>query len=575
MLSKTARRLAHVCGFTALALAAAIGGTPPAQAQTQSGQGPSATSQRMQWWRDARFGLFIHWGPVALSGQEISWSRANSNPKCPNNGGIPVDVYDNLYKKFNPAKFNANDWVSIARQSGMKYIVLTAKHCDGFLLWHSKASDYNMAETPYKRDICADLANAAHKRNMKIGWYFSPPDWRDPDFRTDRNAAFVGRMKSELTELLSNYGKIDMLWFDWDSWASDYDAPNTYRLVKRLQPQMIIDNRLDLGPGNNNRQILSPNADYYTPEQELGAYDDQRPWESCLTLGTQWSWKPNDQLKPVPMVVRALANCAGGDGNLLLDVGPMPDGRIEPRQVEILNGVGKWLKTNGTAIYGTRGGPFKPSPNYVSTRKGNTVYVHVLNWAGNTAQLPALPAQIVKAKLLGGGAVAFRQSSTGLRLAVPVSAHDPGDTVIALTLAGSAMHLAPIDAVYNEGAASASNVYQNDNSYGPDKAFDGNKDTRWATDGGNRSCWLQWDYKMPTKIKGIDIAEAYSPRVTSFQIQCRRSPDAPWVTVTKGSHLSADFHCRFAPVVAQSIRLKVLSATDGPTITEMRGVPAE
>jgi alpha-L-fucosidase len=141
---------------------------------------PAPVAERLQWWREGRFGIFIHWGPVSLKGTEISWSRANSNPKCPNRGPIPVDVYDNLYREFNPTRFHATQWVSIAKPAGAKNIVLTARHCDGFLLWHSQASDYNIARSPFRRDICAELSTAARARGMKLGWYFSPMDWRDP-----------------------------------------------------------------------------------------------------------------------------------------------------------------------------------------------------------------------------------------------------------------------------------------------------------------------------------------------------------------------------------------------------------
>ena len=165
--------------------------------------------------------------------------------------------------------------------------MLTAKHCDGFLLWHSQASDYNISRTPFGRDICAELAQAARAEGIRIGWYFSPMDWRDPDFRTARNAAFLGRMQAEMRELLGNYGPIDLLWFDWDGREPLYDQSQTYSIVKTFQPGIVVNNRLDLGPGNNDRQILSPNADYYTPEQHVGAYDDQRPWESCMTTSAR------------------------------------------------------------------------------------------------------------------------------------------------------------------------------------------------------------------------------------------------------------------------------------------------
>ena len=176
--------------------------------------------------------MFIHWGPVSLKEKEISWSRANSNPNCPNNGPTPVAVYDNLYKRFNPAKFDARQWVAVAKAAGMKYMVLTAKHCDGFLLWDSKVDDYNIMHTPFHRDVCGELAKAAHEAGMGIGWYFSPMDWRDPDFRTAHNAAFVARMQGEIRELLTNYGTIDVLWFDWDGCKAMYDQPPPMRWSK-------------------------------------------------------------------------------------------------------------------------------------------------------------------------------------------------------------------------------------------------------------------------------------------------------------------------------------------------------
>ena len=151
----------------------------------------SATERaaRIAWWREARFGMFIHWGPVSIKGTEMSWSRANSNPNCPNHGPIPIEVYDNLYKEFDPTRFDADSWIETAKAAGMKYVVFTTKHCDGFLNWNSKGDGYNITATPFKRDVCTELAAGAHRSGMKLGWYFSPMDWRDPDFRTDRNAA--------------------------------------------------------------------------------------------------------------------------------------------------------------------------------------------------------------------------------------------------------------------------------------------------------------------------------------------------------------------------------------------------
>jgi alpha-L-fucosidase len=423
-------------------------GTVAIAAMTAQAAAPadSRADNRLDWWRQARFGMFIHWGPVSLTGAEISWSRANSNPKCPNKGKIPVEVYDNLYKKFNPAKFNANEWARIARDAGMKYVVLTAKHCDGFLLWHSKGSQYSMAATPFQRDICRELADALHRRDLRVGWYYSPMDWRDPDFRTARNAAYIGRMKGQVTELLSNYGRIDLLWFDTDGQEAVYDQPATYRLVRTLQPDIIINNRLDIDKtGEHQSRKISPQADYYTPEQRIGTYDDQLPWETCMTLGTQWAWKPNDKIKSVPEVLAILAGCAGGDGNLLLNVGPMPDGRIEPRQVEVLQGVGKWLRQYGQSIYGTRGGPYNPGPYGASTRTGNTLYLHLLQGTDGGVILPPLPVRIEESALPAGGSVRVEQTDDALRIEVAPEHRQQRHAVVKLRLAGSAMGIAPIE----------------------------------------------------------------------------------------------------------------------------------
>ena len=411
-------------------------------AQSPGPETKQQRDERMKWWREARFGLFIHWGPVSLKGTEISWSRANSNPTCPNRGPIPVEVYDNLYKEFNPVEFDAREWVAIARASGMRYMVLTAKHCDGFCLWRSKVTDYNISKTPFVRDVCAELAKATQMAGMRIGWYYSPMDWRDPDCRTERNAKYVASMQGQLRELLSNYGRIDLLWFDTDGRLAPWDQEKTYGLVKQLQPHTIINNRLDMGSmADYEAQQIGPNADYYTPEQRIGEFDDQRPWETCMTLGTQWAWKPNDKMKSLKECIQTLARVVGGDGNFLFNVGPMPDGRIEPRQVERLREMGQWLKKYGQSIYATRGGPFKPTAWGASTHKGNRIYVHVFDWPKNgELEVPMLPNRVKRAYLL-----AYEQrgdlllgGSDNLVVTIPRKAPDPIDAVVVLEIEGKA-----------------------------------------------------------------------------------------------------------------------------------------
>jgi len=412
---------------------------------------PSA-AERLAWWREARFGLFIHWGPVSLKGTEISWSRANTNPLCPNKGPIPAGEYDNLYKRFNPTLFNAAEWAGIAKAAGTRYVVLMAKHCDGFCLWTTATIDHHIGNTPFKRDVCSELAEAVRGAGLRMGWYYSPMDWYDPDCRTAKNADYVKRMQEQVRELVTRFGRIDVLWFDWDGGTIPWEQDSTYRLVRTAQPGIIINNRLECSEGGNSAdKFTGPNADYLTPEQVIGAYDDERPWETCMTLGTQWSWKPNDEIKSVNEVVRILAQCAGGDGNLLLNVGPMPDGRVEPRQVEVLKGVGAWLAASGESIYGTRGGPFKPGSYGASTRKGNTVYIHVFQWTGDTLRLPALPAKVVGSRVLGGGRADFRQTKTGIEITVVPKDRHAADTVVVLELDVPANRIKALDVPVSAG----------------------------------------------------------------------------------------------------------------------------
>ncbi len=411
---------------------------------------PSAAADRpvrLTWWREARFGMFIHYGPVSLTGKELSWSRANSNPNCPNHGETPVEVYDHLYKTFDPENFNASDWTGLAKAAGMKYLIFVAKHCDGFLMWPSKVDPYNIGASPFKRDFCAELSQAARKDGLGFGFYFSPMDWRDPECRSTNNDHFVAHMQDELRELLTDYGQIDVLWFDSDGRPTMWHPETTYPLVRRLQPKIIIDNRLQLDTGEQwkHQELLKlrENEDFYTPEQHVGAYDETQPWESCITLGTQWAWKPNDKIKSAAEVVRILAQTVGGDGNLLLDVGPMPDGRIEPRQIEVLKKVGAWMDLNRESIYATRGGPWKPTQQIASTRKRNAVFVFLLNRNQTALELPALPHKIISASVLGGGSVSMETAKGKVILHLPPRQAWTA-TVIKLQLDGSAMDIPAI-----------------------------------------------------------------------------------------------------------------------------------
>ena len=452
-------------------------------------------ASRIAWWRDARFGMFIHWGPVSIVGTEISWSRGGERRGISGTGEIPLGAYDSLYTRFDPVQFNAAEWVAIARAAGMKYMVLTAKHCDGFCLWRSDVDEYCMRGTPFGRDVCGELASAAHDAGMRIGWYYSPMDWRDPDCRTERNETYLNRMRGHLRELLGRYGRIDLLWFDDDGGPIPWDADHTYTLVKSLQPGIIINDRLSLGPfGETSRGTLDPRADYRTPEQRVGAFDVRTPWETCMTIGTQWSWKPNDRIKTAAECERILVQCVTGDGNLLLDVGPMPDGRIEPRQVDVLRQIGAWLAKYGESVYGTRGGPYTNGAWGGSTRKGNMLYLHLSHAGGDRMSLPPLPQRIVRWTVLTGGRAGVVQTARGVDVSLGAAPPDGCETIVRCEVDGSLDGARPIvvGAGGGPGGIAVTLATPADTNYPPGRAgqlVDGVRGTTDRTDG----AWLAFD----------------------------------------------------------------------------------
>jgi alpha-L-fucosidase len=515
-------------------------------------------------WKDKRFGMFIHWGPVSLKGTEIGWSRGAQ---------VPVGEYDSLYKQFNPTNFNADAWVKVAKDAGMKYLVLTTKHHDGFCLWDTKQTDYNIMHSPFARDIVKELSAACLKQGLSFGAYYSICDWHHPDFplgspggstkKPNPNLdGYTDYLKKQVTELIKNYGPLYTIWFDV---AQEFDTNRglpVIELVRSLQPDILINNRC---PGG---------GDYGTPEQSIGGFNMENPWETCMTIGNQWAWKPNDDMKTLSQCLQTLIRTAGGNGNLLFNVGPMPDGRIEPRQVERLKGMGAWLGTYGASIYGTRGGPFKPAMYGVSTRKGNTIYLHILNWTGDTLALPAIPAKIIRSTSLTGGNVTVRQTDNGIEVYFPPTDRQEIDNIVAMELDRPAIEIEPLTVRCPAHSlavgknASASNVYRGRAEFGADKAVDDLEDTRWATDATTRQAWLEVDLGKPVTFIRAMIDEAHPVRVQAFELQYRDGDE--WKTFYKGKTIGVKFWATFDPVMAQYVRLNVLDATNGPTITEFQ-----
>ena len=518
----------------------------------------NADARDVRNWQEMKFGLFIHWGPVSLKGTEIGWSRAGERRGTGGTGEIPVEEYDNLYKQFNPVKFNADEWVQIARDAGMKYLVFTSKHHDGFSMFDSKLTDYKITNSPFKRDVVKELADACHKAGLKLGYYYSPVDWHHPAYRTQNHSSYIEYLHGQLREICSNYGKIDIIWFDGlGGSAKDWDSENLFKIIRTLQPHVIINNRAGLP------------ADHDTPEQEIGKFQNDRPWETCMTICNQWAWKPDDRMKSLKQCIDTLVRVVGGDGNLLFNVGPMPDGRIEPRQVERLKEMGDWLKKYGKTIYAARGGPFKSGPWGASTYKDNTIYVHVLTWPGDTLTLPAIPRKITSAVLLTRGALSLNQTDNAIEISVADAPPDEIDTIIELTLDGPASEITPrvlpSDSLTTGKKATASNIFQNSPSHGPDKAIDDDPATRWATDSGTKQVWLEIDLGQHTTFDRIKISEEFD-RVQKFELQYKDGDK--WRTFVQGDKIGPDYSKKCDPITARHVRLNILDAADGPTIWE-------
>lgn len=382
--------------------------------------GDDTRASRMKWWREATFGMFVHWGLYSVLGRH-EWVMEME--------GIPVPEYERLAGRFTPKPNAARDWARLARQAGQKYIVMTTKHHEGFCLFDSKLTDYTAPKSACGRDLVREYVEAARAEGLRVGFYYSLMDWRHPDGAAcarDEAARrrFVDYIHGQIRELLTNYGKIDVLWYDvsWPLDARGWESEKMNQMVFELQPGVIVNNRNGL------------DGDFSTPEQRIRAEKEGRAWEACMTMNDSWGYHAaDDAWKSPKTVLRNLATCAAGGGNYLLNIGPKPDGSIPEESVRILSAVGRWMEKNGAAIYGTDRCPAGRSTFAQFTRKGQTLYIHVYFWPGETVAIGGLKAKVKSARLLASGKeVAFTQDRFRVRFTgLPERAPDDPITVIA------------------------------------------------------------------------------------------------------------------------------------------------
>lgn len=366
--------------------------------------------QRMQWFQQARFGMFIHWGLHALMGR-CEWAMFFDK--------IPLREYAALADRFRPAKFDADAWARLAKDAGMKYMVLTTRHHDGFCLFDSKASEFTSVKTAARRDFVAEYVCACRKAGLKVGLYYSLMDWRFPgyfNYKTDPDSAGAMRRQchEQVRELMTNYGKIDILWYDglWLNhepgpekvWARFWKSKELNAMVMRLQPDILINNRAGIP------------ADFSTPEGHVSAAPAGRAWEACMTMSSGWGHIKHDRnFKTTVQLLQHLAMCASGEGNFLLNIGPRADGTIRHAEASRLREMGHWLKVNGEAIYGSqRCSGLLAEFCSCWTRKGNNYYFSVFNWPGTELIIPLVKSKVISVTLLSTGKrVQFRRECNG------------------------------------------------------------------------------------------------------------------------------------------------------------------
>ncbi len=418
-------------------------------------------TERMAWWEEARFGMFIHWGLYAVPAGEwkgetnhAEWIRTTAK--------IPLEEYDNFVSEFNPVNYNPEEWVKVAKNAGMKYIVITSKHHDGFCLFDSKYTDFDVKSTPYKDDILKKLANACHKEGIKICWYYSIMDWHHPDYLPRRNwekdrsaegadfTRYISYMKNQLQELVNNYGDIGVLWFDgeWEGTWNNESGKDLYNYVRNLQPEIIINNRVDIGRSGM-AGMTRPGefaGDFGTPEQEIpatglpGVY-----WETCMTMNDHWGYNKNDDnWKSSKDLIRKLADISSKGGNFLLNVGPTADGRFPEESIERLEKIGEWMRINKDAIYKTQASPFKNLDFGKCTQKnveGKTrLFFHVFDWPeNNTLRIPGIYNKPSNSFLLADNArkqLDVMRMEDAILITLPKDCPDTVNTVVVLDVEG-------------------------------------------------------------------------------------------------------------------------------------------
>ncbi|WP_340157800.1 alpha-L-fucosidase [uncultured Maribacter sp.] len=416
--------------------------------------------ERMEWWRDAKFGMFIHWGAYSIIGGERGEKIAGGGAEwAMDKLDYTIEEYEKFPAMFNPELFNADDWVKMAKDAGMKYIVITSKHHDGFGLWDSKVSDYDIMDaSPFKRDIIRELAEASRKQGIRFGVYHSIVDWHHPQAQgnlfPNYNAGqkdqtvvnpefpqyYKNYLKPQVKELLTNYGDIDIVWFDGD-WIADYTTEmgkDMYGFIREMQPNTIINNRVDKGRKGMEGMDREGNfaGDFGTPEQEIPATGIAEDWEACMTMNGTWGYKPDDtKWKSSEDLIQKLVDIVSKGGNFLLNIGPDGYGRFPSQSIRRLKALGEWTDANGEAVYGAKASPFEMPEWGRYTSKDGVIYAHIFNWPEDGKLKLNKAIKLKKASFLSNSQtnINFTTTDEGVILELPETSKEEFVTVLKLS----------------------------------------------------------------------------------------------------------------------------------------------
>jgi alpha-L-fucosidase len=507
-------------------------------------------------WRDHRVGLFVHWGVATGRALPQSHSHARRSELNPS-GSVPAGVYDQYYKEFNPAQYDPDAWLKLAHEAGMRYAVFVAKHHDGFSMYRSAVNPYNIMATPYGKDVAAMFAEACKRQGLALGWQISPKDWRNPDFNTHRHDRYNAFYEKVIEELATQYGPLTAMWFDGiepvgpEKWKGTPERVAAF--LHRTQPGIMLSNH------------GGAPEDFVSFEAMVGPFDRKQPWEMTEQINPSgWVFNKPMPTRPFRELLRNLVYTISRDGNYLLDIGPMQDGRLYPPDAERLQEFAAWMKINAEGVHGTRGGPFRDGDWGGATCKGPSVYLFLSDRVGTELALPAIAAKVRAARRLDGGPLQFKADRGGLHLTMPDrKGSRPVFLGVKLELDRAAFDLPVVDVQTNLAAQARIVPSSVRSGWGVEGLFDNLGDTAWDPDGDDLASSLDFDLGKAQPVGGMSFSQRTQRlgwhQYYRFELKVRNSENEPWQNVYQGrSCLGGIPVLELKPVRARYLRLEIV-----------------